>query len=63
VLLADGITPISFNQPYPLTAYDPAHTQPGTVYHVPLHARIVRTDGALAGGTVQAAMKILTTYK
>jgi len=63
VLLEDGITPITFNHSYPLTAYDPHNTTPGTVYLVPLQARIVRTDGALTGGTVEAAMKIVATYR
>jgi len=63
VLLADGITPMTFNQPYPLAAYDPHNTDPSVVYQVPLQARIVRTDGPLQSGTVEAAMTVVATYR
>jgi len=61
VLNADD-TPLAFDDAYiPLTAYDAANPSP--LYLVPMKARIIRTPGALQGGSVHAAMKMLVRYR
>jgi len=62
VLNADGSTPLAFNNTFiPLSVYDPFNPLP--VYEVPLKARIIRTSGALIGGSVHAAMRMVVRYK
>jgi|GEM_PF-2077509 len=53
--------PIPFNTPVELLTYDP-HSPPPD-YAVPLTARIIRTGDELTGGTVEAAMRVIATYK
>jgi len=61
VLNADE-TPLAFNNTFiPLTDYDAM--SPSPVYLVPMKARIIRMAGALQGGSVHAAMKMLVRYQ
>jgi len=55
-------TPLAFDNTFiPLTTYDAANPEP--VYLVPIKARIIRTPGALQGGSVHASMKMVTRYR
>jgi len=57
VLNADG-APLAFDDTFiPLAAYDAMNPLP--VYLVPMKSRIIRTTGALQGGKVHAAMKMV----
>jgi len=61
VLMPDGITPLAFDTPMSLGAYDP--NRPNATYEIPLKVRVARTSGALEAGQVKALMEMEVTYK